>query len=169
MTRRREDDTGDSPRAGIRNPTIGIFPILVAGFALYYVSSVGGERFETVGYGLLCSSFVFALTAILIARRYLSGGNPLSDVQSWLEGRPRALRENAIPTTIFVSLLVYAYAQTLIGFMAASVATYGWLLWFLGYRKPLRWALATIALGAISHIVLLQMLNVPVPRAPFFE
>ena len=40
---------------------IALFPLIVSGYAIYYVADVFGGKFETVGYGFLCVALVLLL------------------------------------------------------------------------------------------------------------
>ena len=139
-----------------RLKSVGLFPILICAYAIYYLGDVWATKFETFGYGALCVVLVFVLSGILFLRTPSAWGGS----GRWLD--TRALMMLAI-------LLVYAILQLWIGFALASLLASGAILWVMGYRNPLHLGIATVALAALAYIVLVVILGVPLRPMPWFS
>lgn len=146
----------------------GVFPVIVAVFAAYYLTDVWGGRFETVGYGLLCASFVYILTMVL-AVKGLAGSRAgrLAAMVDWGSSLTDLLRAHGFALLFFLSLVFYAYLQTVLGFTAATALGFMWLLWFMRVRSIGRWLALSGALTALSHVILVELLDVPLSEGPF--
>lgn len=131
---------------------LGLFPLLICGYALYYLFDVRGGNFETIGYGVLCVALVLALTAGLAVQTVLAG-NRSTPAPDYLSRGPLAL----------AFLALYAVGQSYVGFPIATLCLTAVLLWWLGYRRPLPWALASLGLTALAYVILVMLLNLPVP------
>lgn len=144
----------DPPRCFMRN--LGFFPLLICGYALYYLFDVWGGKFETVGYGALCVALVLVLAAALAGQTAFSGNRP---------GGTRGYSARGLITLALLAL--YAVGQSYIGFPVATLVLAAALLWWLDYRRPVPWALASLGLAALAYVILVQLLKVPVPMGPF--
>lgn len=147
----------------------GVFPTLAVLFAGHYVYEGWGGRFETVGYGAFCAALVAILATIMLVRVMRREGIPVRSLTIWMRRRPLVLRENISAITFASFLTAYAILQSVAGFLIAVVAAFAGLLWFMGCRQPVRLLGLTAGLTAIAWLVLVVLLEVPLPQAVWVE
>jgi len=144
--------------------SFGIFPVLICGFAAFYVADTWGGRFETVGYGILCGSAVLILTLILLVRSLRRSDSVYGAVLGWVVARSTVIRAHGPALVMVGSLIAYAGMMTVLGFTVATAIIFVWLLWLMGWRKPPKLILTSAGLTALSHVALIEVLKVPLPE-----
>ncbi len=147
-------------------PLVGVTPVLVLTYCVYYLSDTWGSRFETMGYGALCGTMLFVLALIIMFRRGLSG-RAVTACKQWITCRPAVVRHHMPAIAMVTSMLVYALVQSWVGFLPATGATILWLLVFLRAGGVFRVVLLTIGLTATAWLILLELLSVPLPPVPW--
>ncbi|MBT8155589.1 hypothetical protein KMP13_17285 [Epibacterium ulvae] len=144
----------------------GFTPIAILAYGAYYLSGTWGGRFETVGYGALCGSILIILTLIIASRGVFWAGGDHS-IGSWILQRPVAIRDHAPALVMCLSMWGYVYFQSWIGFLPATSIMALWLLIFLRAGGGVRIGALTLALSGLAWLLLLHLLNVPLPTAPW--
>ncbi|MEM7443244.1 MAG: tripartite tricarboxylate transporter TctB family protein [Pseudomonadota bacterium] len=144
----------------------GVTPIIALGYGLYYVSDTWNSRFETQGYGALCAA-ILGVLAVFLAVRALRQGMTAVAIAEWVAVRPKVLRDHRWAIAMTLSLAAYVWAQQAVGFLPATGAMFLWLLFFLKAGSVPKVVALAAMLTALAWVILLKLLNVPLPSGPF--
>jgi hypothetical protein len=132
---------------------IALFPLIVSGYAIYYVADVFGGKFETVGYGFLCVALVLLLASLNLAQDVTSS-------EPSLVHQPATWR-GLYP---FAFLALYALGQVTFGFAIATFIVSAGFLWWQGYRRIGKLLALSGATTLVAYVILIEILNVPMPE-----
>lgn len=157
-----------SSDAGQSSSRFGVTPVIALAYCAYYLSDTWGSRFETQGYGALCAAILGGLAVILILRSVLQG-DIVPATLSWARDRPAALQTHVWAVVMALSLALYALAQQQLGFLLTTALMFPFLLAYLRSGSAIRIGLIGLFLTALAWLILLELLNVPLPQGPWVE
>lgn len=156
----REDNQGE-PRSKAVTLTEGIVPIAGVAFAIYYLSTIWTMPYEARMGGMVVSTVIFVLTALLVLRWSRDAVRHGVEPGLWsLLGEGSVLYRR-----LGMVALSIAYVMTLpqIGYFIATLVFLTAAMVVLGVRRPRHLVLIPLLTTCVGHFAFIIVLGISLP------
>lgn len=156
----RDEDEGE-PRSKAVTLTEGIVPIAGVAFAIYYLSTIWNMPYEARTGGMLVSTVIFILTALLAVRWSKDAARHGVEPGLWSllgEGTVLYRRLGMVALTI-----AYVVILPQIGYFIATLAFLSAAMVVLGVRRPLYLVLIPLLTTCVGHLAFIIVLGINLP------
>jgi len=150
---------------GIRREELFV-PILVVISSISYISQVWGEPRVVILWPYIVMVLLLACTALVVLEGLTGGWRQESQKDISDAGIFAWLRKSVKPLVITGTTIIYLGAIDHLGFTLSNFLYLMALLWALGTRRALVITGISLVIAAILHVVMINFLQMPVPRFP---